>query len=579
MPSLPPRSSREKLETRIADIGSKLAKTAGGTAMAEADPQASVLAKISGLDISTVQTALTIFVALLIEVGSGFGMYVAFAYWRLHDRKAEPVASPRRRPPRRAIRPCGRDEVATPVLPMPSAAEQAAPPQPAPRLGANDNRSPARPLVPESDVQRYYRERVVAAAEHASLTSSELYEDYCRWCEEKEHIPFAHPRVYARDRRARRQEGADRKTHEILRHRLAIGDRSRGGQEAADTLAKSSIGRKANWEGAASAALFLSGPPLPALRGERATWSANDSAALLVYRLAIRCADRRPMRRPRMPQMPPATVGMPLAQVDTPALIIDLDAFERNLAAHGRLRAQGRRAPAAACQDAQVARSSRARQMALGAVGVCCQKVSEAEVMVAGGIGDVLVSNEVAGAAKLDRLAALARRAKIGVCVDDADNVAELEAAAAKAGRQARRAGGDRRRRAALRRRSRRAGGAASPGWSPARRHLRFAGLQAYHGSAQHVREAADAQGADRARAWSTSKETLRALQAVGLEAATVAGARHRHLRERGGERASTPSCRPAPTSSWTPTTPATSAPTAARSTPSSTRCSSTPRS
>jgi hypothetical protein len=182
----------EKLETRIADIGSKLAKAGGGTVMAEADPQASVLAKISGLDISTVQTALTIFVALLIEVGSGFGMYVAFAYWRLHDRKAEPVASAMATV-EAGHPPVWADEVAMPVTDS-AAAEQAAQPQPA-RLGANDNRTPARPLVPESDVQRYYRERVVAAAEHASLTSSELYEDYCRWCEEKERIPFAHPRV------------------------------------------------------------------------------------------------------------------------------------------------------------------------------------------------------------------------------------------------------------------------------------------------------------------------------------------------------------------------------------------------
>jgi hypothetical protein len=179
----------EKLETRIADIGSKLGKAGGGTVMAEADPQASVLAKITGLDISTVQTALTIFVALLIEVGSGFGMYVAFAYWRLHDRKAEPVA------PATAHAAAGHpavwaDEVAAPS----SEAEPAVQSPPSPRI-ANDNRVPARPPVPESDIQRYYRERVVAAAEHSSLTSSELYEDYCRWCEEKERVPFAHPRV------------------------------------------------------------------------------------------------------------------------------------------------------------------------------------------------------------------------------------------------------------------------------------------------------------------------------------------------------------------------------------------------
>jgi hypothetical protein len=179
----------EKLETRIAGNNSKLAKAGGGTVMAEADPQASVLAKITGLDISTVQTALTIFVALLIEIGSGFGMYVAFAYWRLHDRKAEPVA------PATAHAAAGHPAVwADEVAAAPSEEEPAAQTAPGPRI-ANDNRVPARPLVPESDIQRYYRERVVAAAEHASLTSSELYEDYCRWCEEKERIPFAHPRV------------------------------------------------------------------------------------------------------------------------------------------------------------------------------------------------------------------------------------------------------------------------------------------------------------------------------------------------------------------------------------------------
>jgi D-serine deaminase-like pyridoxal phosphate-dependent protein len=163
-----------------------------------------------------------------------------------------------------------------------------------------------------------------------------------------------------------------------------------------------------------------------------------------------------------------------------------------------------------------------ARQIALGAVGVCCQKVSEAEVLVDGGIGDVLVSNEVAGAVKLDRLAALARRANIGVCVDDVDNVAEIEAAAAKAGASidvlveidvgAGRCG-------------------AAPG-APAATiaqavarapHLKFAGLQAYHGSAQHVREA-DARRRHIARAVELVEETLGALSKVGLEARIIGG-------------------------------------------------------
>ena len=222
-----------------------------------------------------------------------------------------------------------------------------------------------------------------------------------------------------------------------------------------------------------------------------------------------------------MSMKPPAAVGMVLADVDTPALVIDLDAFERNLQrmadfvnkAGIRLRAHAKthKSPIIA-----------AKQIELGAVGVCCQKVSEAEVLVDGGIGDVLVSNQVAGAAKLDRLAALARRARIGVCVDDAGNVAEMEAAAAKAGATldvlveidvgARRCG-------------------IAPGVPAARiaeqiagsPHLRFAGLQAYHGSAQHVREASTRRD-QIARATEFVEQTLHALRAVGLEARIVGG-------------------------------------------------------
>jgi len=223
-----------------------------------------------------------------------------------------------------------------------------------------------------------------------------------------------------------------------------------------------------------------------------------------------------------MPQMPPATAGQPLAQVDTPALIVDLDAFERNLE---RMAGFARNAGVRLRPHSKTHKSPiiGAKQMALGAIGVCCQKVSEAEVMVSGGIGDVLVTNEVAGAPKLDRLAALARRAKVGVCVDDAGNVAELEAAAAKAdaklhvlveidvgGRRCGVAPGEPAARIAKLI-------AASP-------HLRFAGLQAYYGSAQHVREAAERK-AQIARCVEHVKETLRALQAVGLEAAIVSGA------------------------------------------------------
>jgi D-serine deaminase-like pyridoxal phosphate-dependent protein len=223
-----------------------------------------------------------------------------------------------------------------------------------------------------------------------------------------------------------------------------------------------------------------------------------------------------------MPQPPPAAVGIRLAEVDTPALVVDLDAFERNL---DRMADFVRQAGVRVRPHSKTHKSPdiAARQIARGAVGVCCQKVSEAEVMVAGGVGDVLVSNEVAGAGKLDRLAALARRAKVAVCTDDAGSVAEIEAAAAKA--QVRLdvlveidVGG---RRCGITPGAAAAALAKRIASSP---HLRFAGLQAYHGSAQHVRDAAE-RGAHIARAVAQVKETLAALKAVGLEAETIAGA------------------------------------------------------
>ena len=192
----------QKLESRIADIATKLANTAAGTVMAEADPQASVLSKITGLAVDKVQTVLTIFVAVLIEIGSGFGMYVAFAYWRINDRAVtrqaaaslESDAAPS--PPLLSPAATAASEIkAAPLPPIAARTEEQVADEPtiARRLGANDNRV-ARG-VPDSDVQRFYRERVVAAAEGSSLTSTELYEEYCRWCEDNDKEPFAHPRV------------------------------------------------------------------------------------------------------------------------------------------------------------------------------------------------------------------------------------------------------------------------------------------------------------------------------------------------------------------------------------------------
>ena len=130
----------------------------------------------------------------------------------------------------------------------------------------------------------------------------------------------------------------------------------------------------------------------------------------------------------------PALPGMDEADIQTPCLVLDLDALERNIkkmgdyaAAHGmRHRSHGKMHKSVDVQKLQ--------EKLGGAIGVCCQKVSEADVFVRGGIKDVLVSNQVRQPAKIDRLARMATEAKITVCVDEVANVADLSAAAVKHG-------------------------------------------------------------------------------------------------------------------------------------------------
>src|ERR1700754_2117523 len=134
-----------------------------------------------------------------------------------------------------------------------------------------------------------------------------------------------------------------------------------------------------------------------------------------------------------MQQAPPAVPGMREEDIDTPALLIDLDAFEANLDRMAALLAPTGvklRAHAKTHKSPVIAKL----QMARGAVGQCVQKVAEAEVLAWGGIPDILVSNQVVGAAKLARLCALSRIAKVAICADDAGQVGAIEAAAADAG-------------------------------------------------------------------------------------------------------------------------------------------------
>ena len=117
------------------------------------------------------------------------------------------------------------------------------------------------------------------------------------------------------------------------------------------------------------------------------------------------------------PWQPPAEPGMPLAAVDTPALILDLDRLNRNIERMAELARQygvALRPHAKSHKSGEIGR----RQIDAGAVGLCCQKVSEAEAMVSSGIGDIFIANEAVGAGKLRRLAGPAGRAKITATVD-----------------------------------------------------------------------------------------------------------------------------------------------------------------
>ena len=217
-----------------------------------------------------------------------------------------------------------------------------------------------------------------------------------------------------------------------------------------------------------------------------------------------------------------AQPGDPVDAIDTPALVLDLDAFERNLQRMAdALRGSGvrLRPHAKSHKCPEIAR----RQVALGAVGICCQKVSEAAVFVDAGIGDVLVTNEVVGAAKLRRLMALARRARIGVLVDDAGQVRLLAAAARAAGATVDvyvevDVG---------------AGRCGVPPGAPAvalallvadSAPLRFAGLQCYHGPAQHLRHPTE-RAAAIAEAAAAARATREAIERRGVAVPIVTGA------------------------------------------------------
>ena len=133
----------------------------------------------------------------------------------------------------------------------------------------------------------------------------------------------------------------------------------------------------------------------------------------------------------------PASIGMNEADIATPCLVLDLDALERNIKKMGDYaKSHGMRHRVHGKMHKSVDVALLQEKLG-GSCGVCCQKVSEAEVFARGGIKDVLVSNQVRQPEKIDRLARLPKLgARTICCVDDIDNVSDLSAAATKHGTQ-----------------------------------------------------------------------------------------------------------------------------------------------
>jgi len=215
-----------------------------------------------------------------------------------------------------------------------------------------------------------------------------------------------------------------------------------------------------------------------------------------------------------------ARVGQPVATVETPALVVDLDALERNLrrmADFAKARNVRLRPHAKTHKSAVLARL----QMEAGAVGVCVQKVSEAEALAALGVPDVYISNEVVDEAKLERVAALAGRVRLAIAVDSGLGVQRLASALRTAGTMCHvfveidvgqgRCG-------------------VAPVAAGALAHqvvsagLRFGGLQAYHGRAQHLRAAAERDAAIR-HAVRLARAAQASVSAAGLVCPLVTGA------------------------------------------------------
>ncbi len=147
----------EKLETRIGELKTSMGGLSArerAVAKSSADPQAMLLSKLTGFNAGEVQMGLIVLVAILVELGSGLGLFVAFSHMR-HGRQQN-----------------------VEIL--------------EPGSGLNVINPVRRLMLPKSDIAKFFAARV-EKCDGTSVVASALYEDYCVWCELNTKEPMALP--------------------------------------------------------------------------------------------------------------------------------------------------------------------------------------------------------------------------------------------------------------------------------------------------------------------------------------------------------------------------------------------------
>ncbi|MDA4135483.1 MAG: DSD1 family PLP-dependent enzyme [Thaumarchaeota archaeon] len=124
---------------------------------------------------------------------------------------------------------------------------------------------------------------------------------------------------------------------------------------------------------------------------------------------------------------------MKTSEYETPVLLLDVDALDRNIARMGAF-FHGKKATLRPHVKVHKSPWLALKQIAAGAGGITCAKVSEAEVMMSGGVDDIMIANEIVGEDKVRRLVKLANLCKLTVAVDDLENARQISSFASQEG-------------------------------------------------------------------------------------------------------------------------------------------------